>query len=138
MNNKMINAKDINAKFIGGFTIVEMLLYMALMIIFTGVMVSIFVSIMKSQVNTQLVTSNEYDSRFIVQRMFYDFSNSTNLDTTIARYSLSDTTLLLDGVPLNSPDTVVENFSMIKVTDTVQVKFTMNGKNYQTTFTKRP
>lgn len=121
-----------------GFTIIEMLLYISLLTIFISLMVTIFVTIMKSQVRSSIVSENEYDSRYIIQRMFYDFNNSTNLDTTIARYAVNNDILLLDGSALNSPDTKVTNFSLTKIGDTAQVKFSMNNKNYQSTFQLRP
>ena len=119
------------------FTVVEMLLYMSLLTIFILVLVELFTTILKSQIKNQLVTSSAQDSRFIMQRMFYDFNNSTNLDTTIATYSTNNSNLYLNNERLNSPDTTISNLSFTKIDNSVQIKFDMNNMNYQTTFNLR-
>lgn len=121
-----------------GFTMIEMLLYMALLTVFIGVLVEIFVSIMKSQIQTQTVSKGAIDARFIMQRMFYDFNNSTNLDTTIALFSVDqEGNLLRSGEKLNSLDVDIDNFSAQKNGNSVQITYTIENKDYQTTYNQR-
>lgn len=121
-----------------GFTIVELLLYMSLLAIFILVLVELLTSILNSHLRNQRLSASAQDSRFIMQRIFYEFNNSENFDTTISQYSVDENGRLIFILDyLNSPDTTVTNFSLTKVGNSVQVKYRMNEVDYQTTINKR-
>jgi len=60
-----------------GVTLVEMLLVMGLLAIFTGIMATIFVTIIDNQAQTEGYNATIADGRFIIARMDYDIMRAT-------------------------------------------------------------
>ena|SRR3989344_2950646 len=56
---------------------VEVLIYIGLLTIFTTIMVEIFTSILKVQLTTQSTSALTQDSRFIMSRLAYDLGNAS-------------------------------------------------------------
>ncbi len=119
-----------------GFTLVEILLYMALLSIFLITLVDILVSILDVQLESQATSAVDIDSRFISSRLNYDVTRadaitapanlgdvSPTLVMTIGgatyTYSLSSGNLTLsDGTTtgaLNSSQTRIVNVSFQKL-----------------------
>ncbi|MBI3397592.1 prepilin-type N-terminal cleavage/methylation domain-containing protein [Candidatus Woesebacteria bacterium] len=149
-------------KLSSGFTLVELLLYMAIMVVFLGVLTNIFVSILDSKAESEATSYVEQDGRFILSRLTYDIgraslvsvSSPTNLSLTISGpadiYTLSGNDLTLDGIKLNGSETKISNLTFQKLGNaaagskqTVQIKFMLTSvtqrnsgqevRNYQTT-----
>lgn len=129
--------KKYNYKKSSAFTIVELLLYMSLITIFIGVLTQIFVGMMNNQLRSSNKSRSAIDARFVMQKMFYDFENSSDFDQTILGYSLSNNDLFFQGDKINSQGVLIENLTFTKYQNSVQIKFDIDGESYQTTINKR-
>jgi Tfp pilus assembly protein FimT len=123
-----------------GVTMVELLIYIGLLTLFLTILTSLFVSIFKLQLTTQSTSSLTQDTRFIIARMGYDIENATSLavpDPThlefneTSSYYVDSGNLILKiagvGNKLNGLDTNINSINFQKVSNTVQVIFTINS-----------
>jgi type II secretory pathway pseudopilin PulG len=62
-----------------GYTLVELLLYMGLLTIILGVMLSIFTSIIDMQIGAQATSNVAQDGRFIYTRLIYDINSADSV-----------------------------------------------------------
>lgn len=141
-------------KFKKGFTLVEIILYMALLSIFLITLVDILVSLLDVQVESQATSAVDIDSRYLVDRFGYDAQRasaitmpvnagdiSNNLILTIGgvnyTYSLSGGNLVLgDSISinnLNSSQTKVTSATFQKIKngsgkDTVKIDFVLESE----------
>lgn len=141
-----------------GVTLVELLIYMALVSMFMIILVELFTSILKLELTTQSTSALASDTRFIVARMGYDIENAENISIPLtlgqttstlifqnsdgATYTYTrdaNNNLLLNGIPLNSSDTSISDITFQKIgydnnePSTVQVKFTITSNIIETT-----
>ncbi len=138
-----------------GVTLVELLVYMALVSLFMVVLVQLFTSIFSLQLTTQSTSTLTQDARFIIARMGYDLENaasvsvpgtlgqtSTSLsfvaeDGSARSYSLDGSGNLVETVSgssanLNGLDTKITNITFERVgtsgqKPTIQVNFTIES-----------
>ena len=132
-----------------GFTLVELLVYMALLAVFLIVLTDIFVSILDVQSESQATSATEQDGRFILSRLAYDIPQATSIITpaslgqtenfleidvsgTTYRYDLASNNLQLDDGTgtntLNSSETTVPSISFQRIgnaggKDTIRIQF---------------
>jgi len=128
-----------------GFTLVELLIYMALVVIFLGILTNLFVSTMDVKNESVAVSEVEQDGRFILSRLLYD-ANQSGVTYISSNYSTNNNNLILNGEKLNSTDTKVSGFVTLLLGNeggkqSLQVKFKLeNGKeirDYQITLGSR-
>lgn len=137
-----------------GVTLIELLLYMSLLIIFMTVLTNIFVSSLEVQLDSKSLSSTEEDGRFLLQRLIYDIHRSDTIttpttlgqttstlqftvNTTSYTYALNGTALgLNDGTgvnQLNSFNTNISNLSFTRLgnvngKNTIRVSLRVSGK----------
>jgi hypothetical protein len=81
-----------------GFTIVELLVYSGVLVVFLYLMTSLFSSILDMQLETQATSAAARDGRFIVSRLSYDIWRATTITIPASLGSVSDTLrLTIDG-----------------------------------------
>ncbi|MEK7168468.1 MAG: hypothetical protein AAB778_00475 [Patescibacteria group bacterium] len=128
-----------------GFTLVELLLYMALVVIFLGVLTSLFVSVLDVKNESTAQSSIEQDGRFILSRLLYDASVAGS-DAITLNYSLVGKDLILNNEKLNSSETSVLEFTTLSLGNiggkkSLQVKFKLEAgletRDYQITLGSR-
>ncbi len=140
-----------------GFTLVELVVYMALMSLLMVTITDLFVGIVQTKVESESSSAVERDGQLILARLRYDISRATEIDAPSLpgasgsilelktsgpdyTYILSGSNLLLydsstHGLPLNSTETKVTNLSFTKVDnptvtgtkDTIQVNLTLES-----------
>src|SRR3989344_928646 len=119
-----------------GFTLVEILLYMALLSIFLLTLVDILVSILDVQLESQATSAVDIDSRFVSNRLGYDVlradsvilpanlgdvsdSLTVSVGASQYTYSLSGGNLVLDdglgALNLNSSETSIPSVTFQKL-----------------------
>ncbi len=82
-----------------GFTLVELILYMALMSSVIVVLTEVFLSVISLQAESTRTTSIDTDSRFVLARLFYDINRADNITSPSSLgSSLNSTQLLINGV----------------------------------------
>lgn len=128
-----------------GFTLVELLLYMALVVIFLGVLTSLFVSVLDVKNESTAQSSIEQDGRFILSRLLYD-ANQNGTDYIRTNYFLVNTNLVLNSENLNGSETSVLEFTTLSLGNiggkkSLQVKFKLEAgletRDYQITLGSR-
>ena len=153
MKNKF-KIENLKLKISNGFTLVELLIYMALLSIFLITLSGIFVNIMEVQLESDATSAVEQDGRFILSRLAYDINSAqvvttpaglgttaSNLDFTVPgisySYSLNANNLQLseNGQPsnLNSSETQVSNLTFQRIGNplgkhTFKIQFTITSK----------
>lgn len=136
------------------FTLVELMLYVALVSIFILTLTDIFVAILNTKVESEATNAVEQDSRFIIARLSYDIRRATQITTPANPGDTPTTTLTsiagvppsysytldtangilkLDGVPLNSSETKISGLSFQKLgnvggKETITVQFTITSQ----------
>lgn len=115
-----------------GFTIMELILYMGLLLILLAILSQLFTSSIESQLDSQSFSYVQQDGRFILNRMTYDIQNASAVTTPAAlggtsttlvlvingvtnTYSLTGANLLVNGVRLNGFNTTVSNLTFQKI-----------------------
>src|SRR3989344_5780243 len=63
-----------------GFTLIEIIIYMALLAIFLLTLTDIFVSILDVQLESDATSAVEQDGRYILSRMAYDISRASDIN----------------------------------------------------------
>lgn len=83
-----------------GFTIVELLLYMGLLTIFLGMILSIFTAIVDVQLESEGTSALEQDSRYIFARLAYDVGRAQTITIPASPgQSATSLQLTIDGAP---------------------------------------
>jgi len=85
------------AKFKKGFTLVELILYMALMAIFLIILTEIFVSILEVKKESEAVSAVEQDGRFLLSRFNHDLNRATSVSTPATLGDSSSSLVLVIG-----------------------------------------
>jgi len=101
-----------------GFTLVELIIYMALLSAFLLVLTNIFTAVLRVRVDSQSSSSVEQDGRFILARLAYDINrattdtvpNPTSLNLTISGQTYS---YVLNGtnLQLTQPGSLVDSLN---------------------------
>ncbi len=135
------------------FTIIELLIYMALLGLFLIVLTNILVTALQSQTESTTASLVDIDSRFILNRLAYDIAQAGSITTPSApgqtassivlntnTFSISGTNLLLSGVQLNSYDSQVSDFSATRIgnnlgKDTLMISFTVSSGELSRSYT---
>lgn len=123
-----------------GTTIIELLIYLALLSIFLTVLLNIFVTTLDFKLSSESTSTLNQDTRFIFSKISYDVynadsftvPNSLELNTVrgavSTNYSLVNGDLMRNSEKLNSLDTKIENISFTKIGNTVQVSYTLQSQ----------
>jgi type II secretory pathway pseudopilin PulG len=134
-----------------GFTIVELMIYMALLGGFLVILGSILLSVIDVQLETQAFSSVEQDGRYIMARLAYDIHRAQSITTPASAgqtastltlvtggipttYSFSGGNLQLGADPLNSYDTIISGFSVTRLGDpthwhSLQISLDLTGRS---------
>ncbi|HLD25401.1 MAG TPA: prepilin-type N-terminal cleavage/methylation domain-containing protein [Patescibacteria group bacterium] len=138
-------------KKIQGFTIIELLVYIALTSILISLMSQIFLATLGVRLESQSTTNVQQDGRYIMSRLSYDVRRATSIEVPLSgqtssslslrifengayqtyTYAVSNTDLMLssgsDTDPLTSSGTTVESLSFRRVSETVEITLTLVG-----------
>lgn len=138
----------------GGFTLIEMLLYMGLLTMLLLLFTNIFTAILDTQLAAQSTSSVSQDGRFVYSRITYDIHRASRIDTPIQLGDVTNTLqLTIGGVPyvytlengnlllsissssaqVNSVDTAISDLQFKRIGNingkhTVQINFTVANK----------
>src|SRR5258706_8895512 len=114
-----------------GFTIVELLIYMALLTIFLLVLLDIFTTTLNFKLQSEASSVLNQDARAILANFNYNIYNAgsatvpltsqLSLDSGAKIYQLSNGDLLLNSVQLNSQDTKIDSINFTKIAKTIQI-----------------
>ncbi|HKB88059.1 MAG TPA: prepilin-type N-terminal cleavage/methylation domain-containing protein [Patescibacteria group bacterium] len=120
-----------------GFTIVELMIYMALLSVFILVLLDIFVTTLNFKLQSESTSALNQDARAILANLNYNVYNAgaatvasstqLSLDSGAKVYQLSSGDLLLNSVKLNSANTKVDSISFTKVGTTIRVSYTLES-----------
>jgi len=136
-----------------GFTLIELAIYLGILTILLLILSSFFNSAMDTMLSSQATTPTEQDSKFIINRLFYDITNADSLTTPVSPGDSGQTMQLVkNGVTytyaqtgnnftlndgsgtdvLNSPQTTISNLSFKRIgyngeSPTVQISFTIKS-----------
>lgn len=80
-----------------GFTLVEILLYMALLSIFLITLVDVLVSVLDVQLESQATSAVDIDSRFISSRLNYDILRASAITTPSSLGGVSNNLVMTVG-----------------------------------------
>lgn len=144
-----------------GFTLIEIIIYMALLAIFLLTLTDIFVSILDVQLESDATSAVEQDGRFILSRMAYDIPHASSIETPPQiGQTRSNLRMTIGGVTyeyaenggnlqlindlgtnsLNSSESVISNPSFQRIAnsavsgtkDTIKIQFTITSKTERT------
>ncbi len=153
MKAYILKPKTQNLKLVRGSTLVEFLIYMALLSVFLVILTNIFLSIVELKIDSESISSIEQDGRFIMARLLYDIYRASSITTPATTGSSSSSLVLvigganytyqLDGtdleitdpigtVALNGSGTEISGLSFLRVGNpggkhTVKVQFTVGS-----------
>lgn len=83
----------------GGFTLIELIIYMALLSIFLLTLTDIFISILDVQLESEATSAVEMDSRFLLARLSYDINRASAITTPSAIGETANSlTLVIGGI----------------------------------------
>lgn len=105
IQNRIIQVKQ------AGFTLVELLIYMALFSVFVLIISEIFLSLLETKVESIGTASIEQDGRYLVAKLTQDINQSTSI-TTPSSLGSSGSTLVLN----RSGDTYTYSLSNGQIT----------------------
>jgi prepilin-type N-terminal cleavage/methylation domain-containing protein len=121
-----------SSRMLDGFTIVELLISLAIMSVLITILAELFGSILSLRQKSETVSSIAQDSRYILLRLSYDLARSSTIVSPVPGASASALSLVIDGTSyiysesggvlslsvgggassvLNSPSTSLSNFS---------------------------
>ena len=95
-----------------GFTIVELIIYTGILVMFLYVMTSIFTSIIDLQLQSETASAVSQDSRYILARLNYDISHATSITQPASLGGLSTTLVLQTGSTQYMYNLVGQNLMM--------------------------
>lgn len=138
-----------------GFTMVELLLYMAFLTILVTILTSLFTAIVDVQLDSQSISSVEQDGKYIISRLTYDIQRADSINTpAIIGAQSSSLVLTIDSVSntynisggnlqltnnlgtnnLNGYDSSISNFTIDRIgnpggiEDTLKISFTVTSR----------
>lgn len=120
-----------------GFTIVELLVYMALLTVFLLILLDIFTTTLNFKLQSESFSTLDQDARYILGNFNYNIYNSgtatvpagseLNLDSGAKIYQLVNGDLLLNSVKINSLDTKVNSLSFTKIGQTIKISLVLES-----------
>ncbi len=144
-----------------GFTIVELILFMGLLMLLIGITSTVFTTAVNIQLESTAASSVQQDERFIVAKLNYDVERATSITTPATKgvagnsiqlviggvtntYTISaggNLQVTANGVTntINGYDTTVSNFLVTRLgntggtEDTLQVLFTLTSRTKKDT-----
>ncbi|KKR78338.1 MAG: hypothetical protein UU23_C0001G0102 [Candidatus Curtissbacteria bacterium GW2011_GWA1_40_9] len=157
-NNKTLNSQQSTKHLKKGFTLIELIMYMALMSIFLVVLSELFLSILEVRKESEATSGVEQDARYILSRLYYDLNRASSITTPATpgsssstlvaiisgdtnSYSASGGNLTLTNNAgtnnLNSSASSISNLNFQKIGasgigQTVKIDFTLTGKTQRT------
>ncbi len=123
-----------------GTTIIELLIYMGLLIMFLTILLDVFVTTLNFKLQAESTSALNQDTRYIFQKMAYDIYNSDSFSVPnpseldfvqagiVNRYTVLDGDLLKNGERLNGLDTKIGSITYTLVGSTVRVAATLNSQ----------
>ena len=143
----------IKDKFNKGFTLVEILVYMALMSIFLMVLLDVFTITLNTKLTSESNSTVIQDSRYILSKLLYDINNADSITSPVLGATDSSLQIVSGGVTnvymlingnlvkidsgismnLNSVDTQLDSISFKNIGNvdgkpTIQVVYTVRSK----------
>lgn len=141
-----------------GFTLVELMIYSSILIIFLYVMTSIFTQLIDVQLESETTSALTQDSRFILNRLSYDIARATSvvqpaglgqqttnlilqIGATTYTYALQNGNLVLtdpiETAAVNSYGTMVSNttftrYGNVNGKPSVRLTFTLTSTTQRT------
>jgi len=119
---------------------VELLIYMALLVIFLTVLMDVFVTTLNFKLQSESTSALNQDTRFILEKISYDLYNADNFTVpsptqvsftfagTNNSYTISGGDLLRNSVKLNGTDTNVQSLTFTQIDNTLKVSFTLESQ----------
>jgi hypothetical protein len=152
LKRRIQEAKEVSKRSRGA-TLIELLLYMGILMVFMGVLSNVFTSGIDIQLESQATTSVDRDAHYLFSRLAYDIHRAQSI-VTPGSYGTTSTTLVMtisgqqytyaldsggnltyantNGTfTLNSYDTTLSNLQFTKIgnvggtEDTIRVSFTL-------------
>jgi len=135
-----------------GFTIVELLVYMALMGIFLVVLLDVFTTTLNSKLSSESTSALNQDSRYILSKLSYDINNADSITTPAlgatgstlqfvntgvtytyasnsGNFTRNDGTIMnLNGVDTALDDLTFKNIGNADGKPTIQIMYTLRSK----------
>jgi type II secretory pathway pseudopilin PulG len=136
-----------------GFTIVELLVYMALMGIFLLVLLDVFTTTMNSRLMSESTSTLNQDSRYILSKLSYEINNADSVATPQLGITGSSLQIITNGITstyasnsgnltkntggvsmsLNGIDTLLEALTFKNIGNaggkpTIQIMYTLRSK----------
>jgi hypothetical protein len=97
---KFFNFKSVIWRIQKGVTIVELLLYMAILTVLLTVLTNIFISALDVQSESNATSSVEQDGNYILARLAYDIHRAQSITTPAADGDTADSfVIVIGGVP---------------------------------------
>lgn len=141
-----------------GFTVIELLLYMGILVILITVLASTFGSIIDVQLESKATSSVDQDGRFILARLAYDMQSATSIASPSAGSTATSLTIKKSSESytyklnasnnlqltnnsgtdnLNGEDSSISNLTFQTIgssstSATVQMKFTVTSRTRKT------
>lgn len=141
-----------------GFSIIEMILYAGLLVLFLGVLSNLFLSSLDIKTESEATSYLGQDARLVLSRLNYDIKRADSIVTPVLGASSSTLILNIGGINytynlsgenvvltnnlgsanLNGSETGVTNINFERVgnvggKNSIKISFTMDGKDYSTT-----
>lgn len=141
-----------------GITIAELVIYLGILSALLLVFVNMFAVLVNRQLETEGVSSSQYDSSYLLQRFTYDFGRAASIEIPsvpgsssaslrfisngeVYEYSASAGALLRTSTgvseELNSSETTIANPVFLRLgvgdnTDVIQIRFDITSKSKST------
>lgn len=124
-----------------GFTLIEFLIYMALLGMFLIVMTNILATTLETLTESSQASTIDSDAKYILARLAYDVGRASSLTVSagtltldVGTYTATSGNLFLGSDRLNSFDSTVANFTATRIgngtgKDTVKVSFDLTSGN---------
>ena len=107
-----------------GFTLIESLIYMALLAMFLIVLTNVLATTLETLTESSKQSAIDSDAMYIMTRLSYDVGRSTDISVSentltlsVGSYTLSNGYLLLSGEQTNSFSSRVESFIPTKISN---------------------
>lgn len=151
--SRSIIRHNIMKKIHKGFSLVELLVYMALMSIFLVVLLDIFTTTLNIKLASESTSAISYDSRFILSKLSYDINNADTIvtpalgeTTSSLQFTKSGSTITYsiigdnlnktlggDSMSLNGTDTQIDSISFKNIgfaggKPTIQIVYVVRSK----------
>ena len=141
-----------------GFSIIEMILYAGLLVLFLGVLSNLFLSSLDIKTESEATSYLGQDARLVLSRLNYDIKRADSITAPALGTSSTSLILNIDGVSytyalsgekivltnnlgsanLNGSETGVAKINFERIgnvggKNSIKMSFTMDGKDYSTT-----